>query len=165
MFIKISLFLSFLVLLLNPTLSFAQNETNLIQKYQYKDGDIVSVIIGKNKLNLEAAKSYSAKARGLSKRDRVPQDGMIFFFETESYLTFWMKDMIIPIDIVWIKNNKVIGFIENVPPEPNTPDNALKQYYPPSKCDIVIELNAGAVKKLNIKAGDTMSFAPSICKY
>ncbi|MDR3048973.1 MAG: DUF192 domain-containing protein [Elusimicrobiota bacterium] len=126
-------------------------------KDEMQDGTIIKTQVGKNQLNLVLAKSPEAAAKGLSDMAEIPQDGMIFIFEEPQILVFWMKDMLFPIDIVWIGSNTVLGFIENAQPEPNTAEIALKRYYSPEKTDAVIEIKAGAIKKLNIKKGDTFN--------
>ncbi|MDR1952413.1 MAG: DUF192 domain-containing protein [Elusimicrobiota bacterium] len=125
--------------------------------YSYDDNDIVRVLIGGKTLELVAAKSYMATRKGLGDRLFIPKDGMIFFFEKNRQLVFWMKDMYFPIDILWISDGKIIGSVENVQPEKKTPDSKLKKYYSPSDVDIVIELKAGRVKELGIKINDTIN--------
>ncbi|MDR3244587.1 MAG: DUF192 domain-containing protein, partial [Elusimicrobiota bacterium] len=120
----------------------------------YKDGSIIKVQIGENTLNLTVAKSDLAKAKGLSNRKEIPQDGMIFLFDEPQILVFWMKDMLFAIDIIWINQNKVLGFYENAAPQGDIPDIHLLRYRSPAPSNIVIELKAGSVKKLNIKKDD-----------
>ncbi|MDR0822846.1 MAG: DUF192 domain-containing protein [Endomicrobium sp.] len=124
---------------------------------EMQDGAIIKTQVGENQLNLILAKSSEASAKGLSDRTEIPQDGMLFVFDEPQILVFWMKDMLIPIDIVWIGSNTVLGFSENAQPEYNAPDIALKRYYSPENTDTAIEIKAGAVKKLNIKKGDAFS--------
>jgi|LQAB01.1.fsa_nt_gi uncharacterized membrane protein (UPF0127 family) len=125
----------------------------------YKDNDIISVQIKGNNFDLLTAKSPAATSRGLGNRALMPKDGMIFLFDKAKWHIFWMKDMFFPIDIVWVSGGKVIGFAENAQPQPNTPDSKLQRYYSPAECETVIELNAGTVKKLNIKTGDIVRIA------
>ena len=68
-----------------------------------------------------------------------------------------MKDMLIPIDIIWIADGEVVGVEETVQPEPNTPENQLKLYYPPQPITAVLELPAGSADKYNIKTGDSVT--------
>jgi uncharacterized membrane protein (UPF0127 family) len=121
---------------------------------EIKDGQTVSVLIGKNKFELVAAVTPQSQAQGLSGRKQMPKDGMIFIFGQARPLVFWMKDMNFAIDIIWIKENKVIGFAQNAPNEPGTPDYLLKKYFSPQEADAVIELNAGDVEKFGIKPED-----------
>lgn len=62
----------------------------------------------------EIASTPDELAQGLSGRDMVG-DGMLFCFSTEKSQTFWMLDMYVPIDMVWLKDGVVIGVSERVP--------------------------------------------------
>lgn len=117
------------------------------------DGDILEVKIDNKKFKLIAAKSLKAKSKGLSGTEKIPEDGMIFFFDTPQKLVFWMKDVHYPIDIVWINQNEVVHINENVPTELEVPDDYLRRYTSKFDTDTVIELNAGDAKKFNIQKG------------
>jgi uncharacterized membrane protein (UPF0127 family) len=121
---------------------------------EIKDGQTVKVFINKNKFDLVAAMTSQSHAQGLSGRKQMPKDGMIFIFGQARPLVFWMKDMNFAIDIIWIKENKIIGFVQNAPPEPKKPDYLLKKYFSPLEADTVIELNAGDIDKFGIKTED-----------
>jgi len=69
-----------------------------------------------------------------------------------------MLGMRFPIDIIWIKNNRVVGIEKNVPaPEKGIPEAALKVYNPPESVDRVLEINAGLSDSLGIKIGDSFA--------
>ncbi len=117
-----------------------------------------SVSIGSAKFNAEIADTILARTRGLSGRSGLPEDGgMLFIFPSSTQSGFWMKDMRFAIDIVWIRGSKVIGITENLLPEPGKQLWALKIYYPPEQIDTALEVNAGAVKRYELKAGDSVS--------
>jgi hypothetical protein len=121
---------------------------------------IVSIRIGENVFKIEIAETIGQKARGLGYRDGLAIDrGMLFNFETEDKPGFWMMGMRFPIDILWIKNNKIVGIEKNVlPPTQEAPENALKLYYPPEAIDKVLEINAGSCDKLGIEIGSTVEY-------
>jgi len=82
--------------------------------------------------------------------------GMLFIFHKEGEYSFWMKNMLIPLDIIWIdKNKKVVWVEENVQP-------CLKQecenIKPDQKAKYVLELNTGIVDRINLKIGDELVF-------
>jgi uncharacterized membrane protein (UPF0127 family) len=81
---------------------------------------------------------------------------MLFIFPNEEKHFFWMKDMLFPIDIIWINNAKEIVYIdENTSiPETNTPDYNLPLFSSPKPVSYVLEVNAGFSEKNNIKIGD-----------
>ena len=63
----------------------------------------------------------------------------------------WMKNMKFPIDIIWMRDNTVVGFAENAQPELS--GEALKLYQPPGFVNYVLEVSAGTVERLNISPG------------
>lgn len=117
-----------------------------------------SVSIGGKVFTTEVADTMLSRTRGLSGRDSLPDGGgMLFVFPTSTGSGFWMKDMKFPIDIVWIRGEKVVGFAENMQPEPGKTMWSLKIYYPPEYVDMVLEINAGAVKKYGLRVGDMVN--------
>ncbi len=108
-------------------------------------------------LSVEVARSALDKTRGLSGRESLGSDGMLFLFDKEGNYGFWMKDMKFPIDMVWIRKGKVIGFSENAVPESGKQIWSLKVYYPPEAIDSVLEVNVGFVSTNKIKIGDEVS--------
>lgn len=124
--------------------------------YQKKTDQIAK--INSHEFQLIVAKSEEDKQIGLSKYDKLPQDkAMVFIFEKPDYYRFWMKDMKFPIDMIFIKDNKIVKIYENAPIL-KTPTNELPIYSPPEPIDKVLEVNAGISKKYNFKAGDTVEF-------
>jgi uncharacterized protein len=118
-----------------------------------------TVIIGEHEFIVEIADNMVTRAKGLSGREGLGEnEGMFFIFSSSSYQGFWMKDMNFSIDIVWISENKVVGFAESVPPEQTRILTGLKIYYPPEPVDKVLEINGGLVSKYNIKSGDIVEF-------
>ncbi|MCL2390860.1 MAG: DUF192 domain-containing protein [Endomicrobia bacterium] len=122
----------------------------------YNDGSEINAKIAGKKFRLTVAKTQEARAQGLSDRDKMPADGMIFLFDASQPLTFWMKNMRFPIDILWINGNKIVAITKNARPEPGVSDENLKRYFSGYYADTVIELNAGDCEKYNIKTGDAV---------
>ena len=122
----------------------------------YNDGSEINVKIAGKKFRLTTAKTQEARAQGLSDRDKMPADGMIFLFDTPQPLTFWMKNMRFPIDIIWINGNKIVAITKNARPEPEISDENLKRYFSGYYANTVIELNAGDCDKYKIKAGNVL---------
>lgn len=117
------------------------------------NGDEPALLINGRKIGVELADTMEKKLKGLSGRKNLPENkGMLFVFSEPQIQTFWMKDMNFPIDIIWLRENVVIGFVENAPPP--IEGQELKIYSSPEKADKVLEINAGLVKKWNIKTGD-----------
>lgn len=118
--------------------------------------------VGNKKISIEVAATLSQKKTGLSYRSSMPQTaGMLFDFstDTDKQPAFWMKDMHFPLDLIWIKDGKIISITKNVPnPAAGTPDNQLALYYPPSDIDHTLEVNGGWSEKNNVKIGDEIKY-------
>lgn len=110
------------------------------------------------KLNVEIVDTQTQRTKGLGGRDSLASDsGMLFTFNEPSKYSFWMKGLSFPLDFVWIKGDKVVSILQNVPPPAsNQPDSSLPVYQPNVEVDKVLEVNAGVVQRLNIKVGDTL---------
>ncbi len=118
-------------------------------------GSRTSIVLNGYKINVEIVDTLAKQARGLSGREGLAEDaGMLFIFSQPSTQNFWMKDMKFPIDIIWISGDRVVGFVESVPPPIGGSENNLTIYSSPENVDKVLEINAGLVKKWNIKVGD-----------
>lgn len=104
------------------------------------DHAIISYQLEGRSLQVEVVNTPQSIEQGLSGRDTVPSDGMLFVFPNEAVRAFWMKDMHFAIDIIWIRNGKIVGRVESVPPpEPGTPESQLELYSSPEPVDMVLE--------------------------
>ena len=122
------------------------------------------VTVAGNPIRVEIVKSASDKSKGLSNQKYLGEDfGMLFDLQGDDLThVFWMKDMLIPIDIIWIKDNKVIQIDGDLKaPEPNTPDSDLEKFTPSQDVDFVLEVNAGYVTKKGIRVGDEFEILPN----
>lgn len=107
---------------------------------------------------IEEVNTPSKMQKGLSGRESMAEDeGMLFVFGDKDYRNFWMKDMNFAIDLLWIDGNLIVGFEENMQPEPNVPLERLRKYRSLQPVDKVLELPAGTIKKINIKAGQKIN--------
>ena len=106
-------------------------------------------------LTVAVASTPQQQARGLGECKRLTQNtGMYFPFSVASPQTFWMKDMIIPIDIVWISQGKVVGVLPHVPFfPPGTGDSLLPLYRSPQNVDAVLEIGAGTADSYGLTNG------------
>jgi len=110
------------------------------------------ISFGNNKIELELARTEQELYRGLSGRDSLCENcGMLFVFKPTQKTGFVMRDMNFALDMVGIRAGRVVAIDTNCQPEAN--DN-LTTYQAVEEVDYVLELNAGMVKKLNIKVGD-----------
>ncbi|MEY4731720.1 MAG: hypothetical protein RL681_666 [Candidatus Parcubacteria bacterium] len=114
-----------------------------------------TVLLGGQEFRTDIADTADKQAIGLSGRPSLGQDeGMLFVFGGYASRTFWMPDMNFPIDIIWIKDDVVVGSAENAQPEPGVSMFRLKRYSSPGPVDKVFEVSAGTVSRLGVKVGD-----------
>ena len=100
------------------------------------------------KLNIELANTYSKRETGLMKRKHLAQnDGMLFVFPQPNYMSFWMKDTYIPLDIAFLDDNGKILQIESMIPL------STKPVYSRNTCKYALEVNKGWFKDNDIKEG------------
>ena len=93
--------------------------------------------------------------RGLGGREALPDDrGMLFVFPEPGPHAFWMKDMLIPIDIIWISAEGRVVDIQTAQPEPGVPDPQLKLYNPNGEAQYVLEVRAGLADEKGVQIGD-----------
>ncbi|MBW4663369.1 MAG: DUF192 domain-containing protein [Chroococcus sp. CMT-3BRIN-NPC107] len=109
------------------------------------------VTIGSRVLELEVAKTVEQQATGLMYRNTLADDrGMLFEFSPPQSVRFWMQNVAIPLDMIFIKDGKVKAIAAAVPPC-NT--NPCPTYDPGVLIDRVIEVRGGRAKELGLKVG------------
>lgn len=116
--------------------------------------------IGSKDVQIELARTEAEHAKGLGGRSSLAENsGMLFVFSQKNVVpTFWMKDMKVGLDIIWIKGDKIVSIDKNIPaPAPNTPDSQLSLYNPGQPVDYVLEVNSGFSDKNNVKVGDSVT--------
>ncbi|OGY57726.1 MAG: hypothetical protein A3C03_02135 [Candidatus Colwellbacteria bacterium RIFCSPHIGHO2_02_FULL_45_17] len=126
--------------------------------YALRDVGLGKIAIGDYEFDVDIADTIVTRQQGLSGRHELgDKEGMLFIFERAALRRFWMKDMLIPIDIIWINDGEVVGFEENVEPEPGVPLQGLVIYKSPIPVSLVLEVEAGTVNRTGIKSGDPVS--------
>ena len=124
------------------------------------------VVIAEKEFKLELAADFATRAKGLSGREKLDKDkGMLFVYPRNGIRSFWMYECLIDIDILYLdsRGRIVSGYAmkkEAPRGERETQgqyEGRLKRY--PSKrwAQYVIELKAGTIKKLKLKAGQTIT--------
>lgn len=90
--------------------------------------------------DVELAATSIEQTRGLSNRTTLPENnGMLFVFPSEGVYRFWMKDMLFPLDIVWIAQNGTVVHIEKNAP----PCSEACPYLGSAAAKFVLEVNTG----------------------
>lgn len=128
-----------------------QNYWNNIQQAIFGTEPRYTVYLGATALDVTLADEQSERVQGLS---GVPSlrdfEGKLFIFDVDDKHGFWMKDMLIPIDIIWINKNLEVVYIE----ENVAPNSYPEVFGPPVDARFVLEMNAHFVSSLKVKEGD-----------
>lgn len=116
------------------------------------------VTIRNQSFYVELADTSISRENGLSNRPALDREhGMLFTFPKSDYHQFVMRNMNFPLDIIFIKENKIVDIKKNLPPEGAPP----KTFYTPiSDADKVLEINSGLSNKYNFQVGDQVFFSP-----
>jgi uncharacterized protein len=115
------------------------------------------VLVKFNKTNTNIITNLATKhpeiAKGLMyKKNLKMTEGMLFFFNTFEYRSFWMKNTYIPLDIIFLRNDIIVDI------KPNNRPLSLKHIESSQKCNIVLEVNSNFSKYYNIKIGDKVTY-------
>ena len=135
------LFIIFSVFIINEFRSTAMNDP--LQDKNF-------VVINEKIIFVELAITPEDRQRGLMERDLLEKDnGMLFVFSEEDAYSFWMKNMKISLDIIWINaDGNVVYFVEDAPPCVQSP---CQTYSPNADALYVLEVNPGVVDVLGIE--------------
>lgn len=103
---------------------------------------------------LEIAMTDEEKAKGLMNRPSLPENrGMVFVFRPARSVTFWMKDTLISLDMIFVNKGKIVKIVKNAIP------NQTQILYPSDfEATEVIEVNGGFTDKYKIETGSIVQF-------
>ena len=135
------------VVLVVPLVS-AQNGPEFLKVYM-PDGRSVTA---------ELAVSEAQRARGLMGRPRIlPDQGMLFVFDTEAIHSFWMKNTLVALDMIWLdRDHRIVHIAPDVQPCPGDPCPSTTPARPGL---YVLELKAGMAADFKLKLFDRLDFA------
>ena len=118
---------------------------------------IQKVCFNENCYAVELAQTDEQRQTGLMGREHLDKDkGMLFIYEDEGVYTFWMKNTLIPLDMIWIDGNGTVArIIKNAEP-------CGKEYCPSinpnKKAKYVLEINGGEADRLGLAEGSRLIF-------
>lgn len=120
-----------------------------------------TVLIGGQTINVELARTSVELQKGLMGRTYLaPNTGMLFIFSKPDIYPFWMKNTLIPLDIIYIdtsvslSTDKIVDMTTLQPPIDISSTNNIPEYWPKSPANYVLEVNAGFTQTNNLKIGD-----------
>lgn len=109
--------------------------------------------INDTELTVDIVKSPQAIAKGLSGRESLCENcGMLFEFPDYQIRYFWMKEMQFPLDIIWVKDDTIVGIAKNVPIF--TTNGQIGRVQSSEEVNKVLEVNAGWTESYNVQIGD-----------
>jgi uncharacterized membrane protein (UPF0127 family) len=118
-----------------------------------KKRDILLSINGRP-LAVELARTRNQRERGLMGRDYLgPNEGMLFIFKTDQYLSFWMKETSIPLSIAFIDENGKVTDIFDMEPYSLMPVRSSK------KCRYALEVNRHFFQGSGLTVGDSIDLS------
>jgi uncharacterized protein len=108
---------------------------------------------GKTPLTIEIADTSEERAKGLMNRKNLPEgNGMLFIFEGEKQVIFWMKNTLIPLDMIFLDAKyNVVHIQKDARPCVKDPCETFPSGKP---AKYVIEVNSGTSDKIGLKEGD-----------
>lgn len=123
-----------------------------------KGDDLLKIRINNEVILAEVADTAEKRKTGLMNRDDLEDgSGMLFIFNDDTVPNFWMKNTLIPLDMIFISADKTINHIEkNVPPCP--PETDCPNYSSPYTTQYVLEVPGGYCERKNFKNGDLVEF-------
>lgn len=117
-----------------------------------------TVEMGGETIHLEVAKTQKQQAIGLMYREKLsPNRGMLFPMDPPRVPRFWMKNVEITLDMIFVREGKVAAIAHQVPPCEADP---CPTYSPDVLIDQVIELKGGRAKELGLEIGDSITVQP-----
>lgn len=153
---KIIVTIIFLLLFLLLGVSVVSFSTTDVPPESQIDVATIPLHIGDVVLDVEIADTLSSRIQGLSGRTALSANtGLLFVFNKAGIHGFWMKDMLFPIDIIWINAEKKIVHIE----ENVLPSSYPKAFKPNEPALYVLEVSAGVSQLWNIQLGDAVKFS------
>lgn len=108
--------------------------------------------------SVEVARTPEETSQGLMYRESLPpRTGMIFLFSDSSPHHFWMKNTMIPLDIIWMDGGGKVLFVSaNTPPCRSDP---CPTYGPDAAAPVVLEISAGAAAAEGVRVGSTLNLS------
>lgn len=107
---------------------------------------------------IEIARTPAQREKGLMFRESLPENnGMLFAFDDEAPRNFWMKNTLIPLDMIFMdKNGEVVSIQANVPPCNEQVTKTCPNYPSLAPARYVLEINAGLAQSHHIQPGSYM---------
>jgi hypothetical protein len=127
-----------------------ESETGGIGTVRSDYEPLYEMLIGSTSLYASLALTDSERTRGLSNTTMLPDDvAKVFVFPREDLWSFWMKEMLYPIDIIWVNSSSTVVHIETAV----SPDTYPESFTPSAPARYVIEVVAGWADNHGVSVG------------
>jgi uncharacterized membrane protein (UPF0127 family) len=109
------------------------------------------------RVKVEIADTPELRQRGLMFRESLSEnEGMLFIFEETGFYPFWMKNTLIPLDMLWLDaSRRVVSIAHSVPPCKADP---CPNFSPTADALYQIEVVSGFAKRHQVREGDVLTF-------
>jgi hypothetical protein len=127
----------------------AAAQSGTLQTFSTAPLDIVTRS-GRHAFTVEIAETEAQRAQGLMFRSRLaPDGGMLFIYPADRRLSMWMKNTLIPLDMLFVASNgTIVDIHERAVP------HSLRSIASRMPARAVVELAGGTVARLGIRVGD-----------
>lgn len=116
------------------------------------------VCFGASCVKAEVADDPSTRASGLMYRESLPSgEGMLFAFAGEDVHLFWMKNTLIPLDMIWLDSGLNVVYVAEATPCKTDP---CRTYGPETPSVYVLEVNSGYARDNGVAVGSKASIRP-----
>lgn len=121
------------------------------------------VVINGTEITVDVADKPKTRSKGLSGVESLGENqGMLFVFDAQDTRPiFWMKGMLIPIDIIWIDDNKIVQIDTARAPQGDETGEEIR-ISPDKPIDYVLEVASGYAEANEIKVGDTVDLTQAL---
>lgn len=139
-----------------PFLLLATTAAVALAQFTRPRGEVV--FPDQTRVSVEIAVTDAERQRGLMFRPHMaPTDGMVFVFEEPGVYPFWMKNTLIPLDMIWVDDAyRIVDVAHSVPPCKADP---CPSYGHKGTAVYVVEVVSGFAKKHGVKPGDRLVFS------
>lgn len=120
---------------------------------------IVTLPDGKE-IRAEVVAHPTEMMRGMMFRDSLAEDrGMLFIHGSEGRFAYWMYQVRIPLDIIWMdRNHRIVEISANTPPCPSSKASECPNFGGKQNALFVLELAGGVAARHGLKTGDVLNF-------
>lgn len=114
-------------------------------------GELHTMSVGNTEFRVEIADTEESRRIGLMNREQLPEgQGMLFVFERDQRLSFWMRNTSIPLSIAYISSDLVVREMHDMTPFSLDPVRSSRSVR------YALEVNQGAFREAGIEPGDTV---------